>query len=76
MKQKKEIEVSVTMTITKSFYIDIDDYDISEYGKDEDGDYYEVIDTSDSDLKGAFLNQHKNLFDGWHIDELEVIHEQ
>lgn len=90
----KEIEVLVSITLSKSVKIKVSDYVITEVGKDEDGDYFEDIDYSDCDLKGAVEEQillphqlntacslpgmHippdvKEDFDGWNVDELEVI---
>ena len=53
----KEIEVLVSVTLSKSFRITVDDYEITGEGKDEDGDYYQDIDYSNCDLHKAVDEQ-------------------
>ena len=54
----REIEVEVTVTLKKKIKILVDDYDISDSGFDEDGNYYEDIDYSECNLVDAVKSQH------------------
>ena len=54
---EKEIEVIVSVTLSRIFKIKVSDYKIIESGKDEDGNYFEDIDYSNCDLKSAVENQ-------------------
>ena len=54
---EKEIEVTVSVTLSKTVRISVSDYEITDSGKDEDGEYFENIDYSNRDLKGAVEEQ-------------------
>ena len=54
---EKEIEVTVSITLSKTVRISVSDYEITDSGKDEDGEYFENIDYSNCDLKGAVEEQ-------------------
>ena len=54
---KKEIEVTVSVTLSKTVKIKVSDYEIVDSGKDEDGEYFEDIDYSNCDIKGAVEEQ-------------------
>ena len=54
---EKEIEVTVSVTLSKTVKIKVSDYEITDSGKDEDGEYFEDIDYSNCDLKGAVEEQ-------------------
>ena len=54
---EKEIEVTVCISISKTVKIKVSDYEITDCGKDEDGYYFEDVDYSDCDLKGAVKEQ-------------------
>lgn len=54
---EREIEVLVSVTLSKTVKIKVSDYQITDSGKDEDGEYFEDIDYSDCDLKGAVEEQ-------------------
>lgn len=54
---EKEIEVTVSITLSKTVKVKVSDYQINDSGKDEDGNYFEDIDYSVCDLKGAVENQ-------------------
>lgn len=54
---EREIEVTVSVTLSKTVKIKVSDYEITDSGKDEDGEYSENIDYSDCDLKGAVEEQ-------------------
>lgn len=55
---EKEIEVMVSITLSKTLKIKVSDYTITDFGKDEDGEYFESVDYSDCDLKSAVENQY------------------
>lgn len=53
----RKIEVEAIITLSKIVSIWVDDYTIVDSGVDEDGDYFEDIDYSECDLKGAVEEQ-------------------
>ena len=55
---EKEIEVTVSVTLSKTIKIKVTDYEVIDSGKDEEGDYFEKIDYSNCDLKSAVENQY------------------
>ena len=84
---EREIEVTVSVTLSKTVKIKVSDYEITT-GRDEDGEYFEDIDYSNCDLKGAVEEQivlpqsahtyvkgnpkvHEDL-SNWCVDDLEV----
>lgn len=86
---EKEIEVTVSITLSKTVKVSVSDYEITDSGRDEDGDYFESIDYSNCDLKGAVKEQillpHEayttqlqetkawNDLKDWNVDDFEVI---
>lgn len=54
---EREIEVTVSVTLSKTVKIKVSDYEIVDSGKDEDGEYFEDIDYSNCDLKSAVESQ-------------------
>lgn len=54
---EREIEVTVSVSLSKTVRIKVSDYEITDSGKDEDGKYFEDIDYSNCDLKGAVEEQ-------------------
>ena len=54
---EREIEVTVSVTLSKTVKIKVSDYEITDSGKDEDGEYFEDIDYSNCDLKSAVEEQ-------------------
>ena len=54
---EREIEVTVSVTLSKTVKVKVSDYDIVDSGKDEDGDYFEEVDYSNCDLKEAVEEQ-------------------
>lgn len=88
---EREIEVLVSVTLSKTVKIKITDYEIIDSGKDEDGEYFEDIDYSNCDLKSAVESQvvlPQNAYttqleetkarkdlEGWTVDDFEVIEE-
>lgn len=85
---EKEIEVCVSITLSKTVKIKVSDY-VIESGTDEDGEHFEDIDYSNCDLKKAveeqitlpqnacihMIPQTKACKDlaGWNVDDMEVI---
>lgn len=54
---EREIEVTVSVTLSKTIKVKVSDYDIINSGKDEDGEYFEEVDYSNCDLKSAVEGQ-------------------
>lgn len=54
---EREIEVTISITLSKTVKIKVSDYEITDSGKDEDGEYFEDIDYSNCDLKSAIAEQ-------------------
>ena len=85
---EREIEVTVSVTLSKTVKIKVSDYEITDSGKDEDGEYFEDIDYSNCDLKGAVeaqivLPQSAHMYvksnpkvhedlSNWCVDDLEI----
>lgn len=85
---EREIEVTVSVTLSKTIKVKVSDYDIINSGKDEDGEYFEDIDYSNCDLKSAVeeqivLPQTAHMYvksnpkvhenlSNWCVDDLEV----
>ena len=86
---EREIEVTVSVTLSKTVKIKVSDYEITDSGKDEDGEYFEDIDCSNCDLKSAVeeqivLPQTAHMYvksnpkvhedlSNWCVDDFEVI---
>ena len=86
---ERKIEVTVSVTLSKTVKIKVSDYEITDSGKDDDGEYFEDIDYSNCDLKGAIeeqivLPQSAHMYvksnpkvredlSNWCVDDLEVI---
>ena len=54
---EREIDVTVSVTLSKTVKIKVSDYEIIDSGKDEDGNYFEDIDYSNCNLKDAVKEQ-------------------
>lgn len=54
--KEKEIEVTVSITLSKTVKIKVSDYKVVDKGIDEDGNYFEDIDIN-CDLKDSVINQ-------------------
>ena len=54
---EREIDVTVSVTLSKTVKIKVSDYEITDSGKDEDGEYFKDVDYSKCDLKGAVEEQ-------------------
>lgn len=73
---EREIEVTVSVTLSKTVKIKVSDYEIIDSGKDEDGEHFEDIDYSNCDLKSAVKEQVKlpqDIYKSWDVDDFEVI---
>lgn len=73
---EREIEVTVSVTLSKTIKVKVSDYDVINSGKDEDGNYFEDIDYSNCDLKEAVTNQEllpQDKCPDWDADDFEVI---
>ena len=86
---EREIDVTVSVTLSKTVKIKVSDYEITDSGKDEDGEYFKDIDYSNCDLKSAVeeqivLPQSAHMYiksnpkvhedlSNWCVDDLEVI---
>lgn len=76
---KREIEVTVSVTLSKTIKVKVSDYGIIDSGKDEDGYYFEEVDYSNCDLKEAVESQYilpQNKCPDWEVDDFEVIIEE
>ena len=85
---EREIEVTVSVTLSKTVKIKVSDYEITDSGKDEDGEYFEDIDYSNCNLKDAveeqiILPQSAHMYvkgnskvqedlNNWYVDDLEI----
>lgn len=70
----REIEVTVSVTLSKTLKVQVDDYEIIEKGK-ENGNYCEDIDYSGCDIKNAVEEQYllpQDKCPDWDVDEFEV----
>lgn len=73
---EREIEVTISVTLSKTVKIKVSDYEIIDSGKDEDGEHFEDIDYSNCDLKKAVKEQitlPQDTCKGWNVDDYEVI---
>lgn len=85
---EREIEVTVSVTLSKTVKIKVSDYEIIDSGKGEDGEYFEDVDYSNCDLKSAVeeqivLPQDAHIYikgsskipedlSNWCVDDLEI----
>lgn len=54
---EKEIDVLVSITLSKTVKVKVSDYEVIDSGKDEDGNYFEDIDYSNCDLESVVESQ-------------------
>lgn len=76
LNEAKEVEVTVSITLSKTVKVRVDDYTSLGVVTDEDGNKYEDIDYSECDLKSAVKEQVKLPQDtckGWDVDDFEVV---
>lgn len=90
--QEKEVEVTVSITLSKTVKIKVSDYTILDADKDENGEYFEDIDYSDCDLRSEVERQvilPQNAYElqlietkarkdleGWNVDDFEAFVEE
>lgn len=70
-----EIEVLVSVTVSKVVKVTVSDYACTK-DMDEEGNAFAHYDYSECDLQGAFENQYgtpEQLFEGWDIDDYEIM---
>jgi hypothetical protein len=76
--EEKDIEVTISVTLSKTVTISVNDYKIEESGLDEEGYYFEDIDFSECNLEEAVKEQitlPQDLDKSWNVDEFIVIKE-
>lgn len=76
--KEKDIEVTISITLSKTVTISVNDYKIGESGLDEEGYYFEDIDFSECNLEEAVKEQitlPQDLDKSWNVDEFIVIKE-
>lgn len=57
IKSPQEVEVTVSITLSKTVKINVKDYRVALEERDENGDLYNIYDFSECDLKRAVENQ-------------------
>ena len=57
IKESQEVEVTVSITLSKTVKVKVDDYRVALEERDEEGELYQVYDFYDCDLKGAVKDQ-------------------
>lgn len=57
IKSPQEVEVTVSITLSKTVKVNVDDYKIALEERDENGDLYQVYDFSECNLKDAVKEQ-------------------
>lgn len=86
---EKEVEVTISITLSKTVKIKVSDYITSGVEVDEDGNKYEDVDYSECDLKKAVeeqiilpQNAHIHMLPktklcedltGWNVDDYEIV---
>ena len=87
---EKEVEVTVSITLSKTVKIKVSDYTVLDSDKDENGEYFENIDYSDCDLRSEVERQiilPQNAYkliktkaredlEGWDVDDFEAFVEE
>lgn len=72
----KEVEVTVSVTLSKTVKIKVNDYIIKEEGLDEDGQFYQELDFSECDLNRAVQEQvllPQYYIKDWNVDDFECV---
>lgn len=57
IKEPQEVEVTVSITLSKTVKVKVDDYRVALEERDEEGELYQVYDFHDCDLKKAVKDQ-------------------
>lgn len=74
--KSKEVEVTVSVTLSKTVKVKINDYDIISQGVDEDGNFFENIDYSNCNITNAVEEQvllPQYYMKDWNVDDFECI---
>lgn len=74
--KSKEVEVTVSVTLSKTVKIKVNDYIIKEEGLDEDGQFYQELDFSECDLNRAVQEQvllPQYYMKDWNVDDFECV---
>ena len=74
--KSKEVEVTVSVTLSKTVKVKINDYDIISQGIDEDGNFFENIDYSNCNITNAVEEQvllPQYYMKDWNVDDFECI---
>lgn len=74
-KKEKIIPVTVSVTMSKQFYVIVDNYKIVDKGKNEDGSYYEEIECDEETLKQAIKEQINLPQDGGNLIDSAIRHD-
>lgn len=85
---EKEVEVTVSVTLSKTVKIKVSDYTVLDSDKDENGEYFEDISYSDCDLRSEVERQvilpqdayklqlietkARRDLEGWNVDDFAV----
>ena len=72
----KEVEVTVSVTLSKTVKVKINDYDIISQGVDEDGNFFENIDYSNCNITNAVEEQillPQYYMKDWNVDDFECV---
>lgn len=72
----KEVEVTVSVTLSKTVKIKVNDYDVINQGIDEDGNFFENIDYSNCNITNAVEEQvllPQYYMKDWNVDDFECI---
>ncbi len=72
----REIEVLISITMSKTIKVLVSDYQITDCGKDEDGNYFEDIDYSECDLEGAVKCQIPHINPYWKYQGINMNNEE
>ena len=74
--KSKEVEVTVSVTLSKTVKVKINDYDIISQGVDEDGNFFENIDYSNCNITNAVEEQvllPQYYMKDWNVDDFECV---
>lgn len=72
----KEVEVTVSVTLSKTVTIKVKDYIVKDEGLDEDNQYYQDIDYSTCNLQKAVEEQvllPQYYMKDWNVDDFECV---
>ena len=73
---EREVEVLISITMSKTVKVKVSDYQITDSGIDEDGDYFEDIDYSECNLKGVVMTQIPHIKPYWEYNNIKMTNEE